>query len=52
MSVNSMPEGKPYKIHGEDWSVDSALEEFKNIVECSAFTENGVFIEYFGENNG
>jgi len=46
-------DGNPYEVHEEeDWSVESVLAEFKNIVEYRAFTETGVFIAYFGENNG
>lgn len=55
--INHCPQdeldGNPYEVHEEeDWSVESVLEEFKNIVEYRAFTETGVFIAYFGENNG
>lgn len=46
-------DGNPYEVHEEeDWSVETVLEEFKGIVEYKAFTETGVFIAYFGENNG
>lgn len=46
-------DGNPYEVHEEeDWSVESVLTEFKNIVEYRAFTETGVFIAYFGDNNG
>lgn len=46
-------DGNPYEVHEEeDWSVESVLEEFKGIVEYKAFAETGIFIAYFGDNNG
>jgi phospholipid N-methyltransferase len=46
-------DGNPYEIHEEeDWSTDLVLKKFKNIVEYKEFKHTGVFIAYFGENNG
>jgi cyclopropane fatty-acyl-phospholipid synthase-like methyltransferase len=46
-------DGNPYEIHEEeDWSTELVLKEFSNIVEYRAFEQTGVFIAYFGGNNG
>jgi cyclopropane fatty-acyl-phospholipid synthase-like methyltransferase len=46
-------DGNPYEVHEEeDWSTELVLKEFSNIVEYRAFEQTGVFIAYFGENNG
>lgn len=46
-------DGNPYEIHEEeDWSVESVLSEFKNIVEYRSFDQTGVFIAYFGGSDG
>lgn len=46
-------DGNPYEIHEEeDWSTELVLEKFKNIVEYKEFECTGVFIGYFGENDG
>lgn len=46
-------DGNPYEIHEEeDWSTSLVLEKFSHIVEYREFESTGVFIAYFGENNG
>lgn len=46
-------DGNPYEVHEEeDWSTELVLQEFSNIVEYKEFEQTGVFIAYFGENNG
>lgn len=46
-------DGNPYEIHEEeDWSTDLVLKKFHSIVEYKEFECTGIFIGYFGDNNG
>lgn len=46
-------DGNPYEIHEEeDWSTELVLEKFHSIVEYKEFECTGIFIGYFGDNNG